>query len=150
MISYGFYFHDCISPLKENNVKNSLKNLQLLVGDYFFAKALLKISLFEKIKLYNLISNTTVKISEGKSLALTASDNFGKNNLSIIKVNNIFFTLDKFQTIQKFVNYCHLSTGHLIGISLQSALYQANFSRKAQKLAFEFGNNFGIAIKVSF
>lgn len=57
---------------------------------------------------------------------------------------------DETKMLQKFIDYCFLTNGHLVGSSLQSAFVLANSSVKLQMLAFEFGKNIGMALQVSY
>lgn len=100
-VSYGFYFHDTISNLDENTYEKSLRNLLLLLGDYFLVKSSFDVASFSKIDLYKIYVQTISKYSEGESLSLSESDNYddietmydNKSNLEI--ENDIFLNNDQ-------------------------------------------------------
>lgn len=75
MVSYGFYFHDTISNLDENTYEKALRNLLLLLGDYFLVKSSYNVASFSKIDLYKIYVQTISKYSEGESLSLAKNDN---------------------------------------------------------------------------
>lgn len=75
MISYGFYFHDTISNLDVESYEKSLRNLLILLGDYFLVKSSYEVISFSRIDLYKIYVQTVSKCSEGESLSLNHEQN---------------------------------------------------------------------------
>lgn len=167
LISYGFYFHDLIDPRLANSSKSSLRNMLILIGDYFLVKSNYDVAQLKQIELYKIWAHTTQKYSEGEAMRLTDK----KVDVSQLKTRDLDAdtyledenagrvdngkgqrSLERFKdsdNVKILIEYCYLTGGYLFACSLQSAFKLANFSPKTQRLAFEFGKNFGIAIKMS-
>lgn len=160
LISYGFYFHDITSYQEDSLFEKSLRNLMILFGDYFLVKSNCEAASFKQIDLYNIHVNTTLKICEGESISFEHYDSHveavdedisspGQLLSGIFNPNLIVSSLTD-QCKQKFIDYCYQTYGILIANSLKSAFKLANFDEQTQLLAYEFGLNFGIAIKVNW
>ena len=70
MISYGFYFHDITTYRDSSLFEKSLRNLMILLGDYFLVKSSIDVASFHQLDLYKTYVNTMLKICEGESICL--------------------------------------------------------------------------------
>ena len=83
MISYGYYFHDLVDPGLSSSTKPSLRNLLILIGDYFLVKSSYDVASFQQIELYKIYVQSVQKYSEGEALGISEQE---QASCSAIKV----------------------------------------------------------------
>ena len=75
MISCGFYFHDLIESEKSSSSKRSLRNLFILIGDYFMVKSSYDVASFKQVELFKIYAKSLQNFTEGESFGMNHLDN---------------------------------------------------------------------------
>ena len=126
MISYGYYFHDLIDPGLSSTSKPSLRNLFILIGDYFLVKSSYDVASFKQVELYKIYVQSIQKYSEGEALGLSSTPSTSSNSL-VYKPQHSSLQLHQNHPIQSSLVSNDLS-GKFLQLFINNSKYLIIFS----------------------